>query len=186
MVLLFENAYWSIQQTTSDTRLWPRSTSQSYPMYHHKCTRKILFCLKQQNQWQRTSPQLYWVRGELYWWYNQNLNGFPACSHETCTVCTTSRHCLVCTNASSGELVSWQETISLNKLFMEGIAKEEQTVLVWLINTRVLLLSLQFDTFKAWTNDVAKVVEDSNIMVEDIDSLIGRLNHESYVIPVSR
>lgn len=89
-------------------------------------------------------------------------------------------------NASGGELVPQQEKISLDKLFVEGIPKEEQTVLGWLINTRLILISLLLNKFKAWTNNLAKVLEDSNIMVEDLDSLIGRLNKGSYVIPLSR
>ena len=93
---------------------------------------------------------------------------------------------LMCPNALGGESVPRREMKLLDKLHVEGIPKEEQNLLRWFINMRLLLLSLLFDKFKAWLNDLTKVLEDYNIMVEDLNSLTESLNHASYVIPLLR
>jgi len=61
-------------------------------------------------------------------------------------------------------------------------------VLGWNINTRLLILCLPIDKYKTWLTDIQNLIDDINhrISEQDLDSLIGRLNHAAYVIPLAR
>ena len=65
-----------------------------------------------------------------------------------------------------------------------------QIVLGWLINTRLLIICLPPDKFRAWSNDIrsvlgAQTANCCNISASALDSLIGRLTHASFVVPLA-
>jgi hypothetical protein len=73
-----------------------------------------------------------------------------------------------------------------DKLLAEGTPCEVMIVLGWLLDTRKLIVQLPFDKFVAWSQDVEAVVETKKVSHEELESLVGRLNHASFLIPLSR
>jgi hypothetical protein len=86
------------------------------------------------------------------------------------------------------EPIPRRDTLSKDKLEAEGAPAESQIVLGWRINTRLLSLQLPLDKFTAWSSDIVNILERADRVVtrKELESLIGRLNHASYVIPLSR
>ena len=76
--------------------------------------------------------------------------------------------------------------LSPSKLKAEGRPSEIQVCLGWGINTRTLMVFLPDDKFKAWRSDLVSIRIAKRATMEEIESLIGRLNHASYVVPLSR
>jgi hypothetical protein len=89
-------------------------------------------------------------------------------------------------HAGDAEPVPRRENISEPKLEAEGTPAELQIVLGWEMNTRVLLVILPFDKFIAWTSDISDTIRTTHITLGDLHTLVGRLNHAAYVIPLSR
>ena len=73
-----------------------------------------------------------------------------------------------------------------DKLAAEGRSAERQIVLGWEIRSREFIVALPRDKHYAWKEDLASVIERGEASREETESLIGRLNHASYVIPLSR
>jgi hypothetical protein len=84
------------------------------------------------------------------------------------------------------EPVPRRGNISGPKLVAEGTPAECQICLGWELNTRVLLITLPFDTFVAWTDDLSNAIRTRRTTLGDLHSLVGRLNHAAYVVPLSR
>jgi hypothetical protein len=74
----------------------------------------------------------------------------------------------------------------LPKLIAEGSPAELQLVLDWLLNTRKLLVSLPFDKFVAWSGDITAVIKAKRVLRDNLDSIIGRLNHAAAIMPLTR
>jgi hypothetical protein len=72
------------------------------------------------------------------------------------------------------------------KLAAEGRSAERQIVLGWEIRTREFTVALPRDKHHAWKEDLASVIARRHASRQETESLIGRLNHASYVIPLSR
>ena len=89
-------------------------------------------------------------------------------------------------HADKEEPIKRRPLLSQEKVEAEGAPAELQIVLGWSLNTRVLLLSLPLDKFLAWTDDIRSTLKKSRTSFEDLESLIGRLNHAAFVIPLSR
>mmetsp|Transcript_17988 Transcript_17988/g.27236 ORF Transcript_17988/g.27236 Transcript_17988/m.27236 type:complete len:236 (-) Transcript_17988:2083-2790(-) len=54
------------------------------------------------------------------------------------------------------------------------------------MNTQKLLLFLPTDKFLAWSQDLRETIASKVILLQDLDSMVGQLNHAAYVIPLSR
>ncbi len=89
-------------------------------------------------------------------------------------------------HAGDAEPVPRRENLSGPKLVAEGTPAELQIVLGWEMNTRLLLVILPFDKFVAWTSDINDAIQTRTITLGELHSLVGRLNHAAYVIPLSR
>jgi hypothetical protein len=76
--------------------------------------------------------------------------------------------------------------LSLEKLLREGAPSEIQIVLGWSLNTRRLLVALPDDKFTAWDSTLDEIIAARSCTKSSLDSLEGRLNHASYVIPLAR
>ena len=72
------------------------------------------------------------------------------------------------------------------KLAAEGRSSERQIVLGWEIRTREFTVALPRDKHHAWKEDLKSVIVRKEASRAETESLIGRLNHASYVIPLSR
>ena len=73
-----------------------------------------------------------------------------------------------------------------DKLAAEGRSSERQIVLGWEIRTRAFTVALPRDKHHAWKEDLESIISRKEASREETESLIGRLNHASYVIPLSR
>jgi hypothetical protein len=89
-------------------------------------------------------------------------------------------------HAGDDEPVPRRENLSGPKLVAEGTPAELQVVLGWELNTQLLLVLLPFDKFAAWTSDISDAIRTRTITLGELHSLVGRLNHAAYVIPLSR
>ena len=89
-------------------------------------------------------------------------------------------------HGGDAEPVPRRSILSGPKLAAEGTPAEVQIVLGWALNTRRLLLALPYDKFVAWSSDLAKVIRDKRATLEDLMTLVGRLNHAAHVIPLAR
>ena len=76
--------------------------------------------------------------------------------------------------------------LSPSKLKAEGRPAEIQICLGWGVNTRTMEVFLPEDKYKAWRSDLVRLRKKRTATLEEIESLIGRLNHASYVVPLSR
>ena len=72
--------------------------------------------------------------------------------------------------------------ISISKLKAEAALEETKILLGWKLNTRQLLVSLPFDKYKAWSNDIVEILQRESTTFNELDSLIGRLTHVSVIL----
>lgn len=72
------------------------------------------------------------------------------------------------------------------KMAAEGRPSEVQVVLGWELDTRKLQVALPVDKFRAWSEDIERIIRDGKASKEVLATAVGRLNHASYLIPLSR
>jgi len=72
------------------------------------------------------------------------------------------------------------------KLEAEGRSSETQIVLGWEIKTRPFIVSLPVDKYLAWDHDLSEVIQRGGCSIQELESMVGRLTHASYLIPLSR
>ena len=84
------------------------------------------------------------------------------------------------------EPVPRRSNLSGPKLAAEGTPAEVQIVLGWTLNTRRLSLALPYDKFVAWSSDLSQAIRDKRATLEQLMTLVGRLNHAAHVIPLAR
>ena len=89
-------------------------------------------------------------------------------------------------HAGNKEPVPRRENISPAKLEAEGAPAENQIVLGWEIETRIFIIRLPFDKYTAWICDLHVLIKSGETTIKALESIIGRLNHAAYVIPLSR
>jgi hypothetical protein len=63
---------------------------------------------------------------------------------------------------------------------------EVQIVLGWRIDTRRLEISLPDNKYQAWTGDVQQLIREGRCGLKELETLVGRLNHASYIMPNAR
>ena len=76
--------------------------------------------------------------------------------------------------------------LSAHKLAAEGSPAEVQTVLGWNVDTRRLIISLPDDKFLAWNGELTTITNEKGGSFHAVDSMVGRLNHASFVLPMAR
>ena len=84
------------------------------------------------------------------------------------------------------EPVPRKPLLAPDKLEAEGRSSEIQVVLGWEIRTRTFEVRLPHDKFAAWISDVQTVRLRQSVLQQDLESLVGRLNHAASIIPLSR
>ena len=86
----------------------------------------------------------------------------------------------------ANEPIPRRPILSQPKLLAEGSPAEIQVVLGWKIDTRRLLIALPDDKFTAWSEDLGQILSEPRCFYEDLDAMVGRLNHSSFVLPFAR
>ncbi|KAI2493346.1 hypothetical protein MHU86_21191 [Fragilaria crotonensis] len=89
-------------------------------------------------------------------------------------------------HAGESEPITRRPLLSMPKLLAEGSPAEIQIVLGWRLDTRRMLISLPDDKFVAWSEDLGRLISQPRCRYHDLDQLVGRLNHSSFVLPISR
>ena len=84
------------------------------------------------------------------------------------------------------EPIARRPILSLSKLEAEGSPAEVQIVLGWRINTRTLSVALPDDKYNAWVEDIQQFLKAGSCTFHEFEQLIGRLNHASFVMPITR
>jgi len=83
---------------------------------------------------------------------------------------------------SSDEIPRKEIIISLKKLSAEGTPSEVKIVLGWTINTRNLRIYLPEDKYKTWTQEISIILTTEKVKKNNMETLIGRLNHISLLM----
>jgi hypothetical protein len=103
----------------------------------------------------------------------------PSCPSR-CVFTTLRSH------AGDNKPVPHRQLLSPPKVAAEGAPTEIQIMLGWEMNTRCLLIGLPNDKFVAWIGDITDTLTLRRITFADLESLAGRINHTSFVIPLLR
>jgi hypothetical protein len=102
------------------------------------------------------------------------------------TAVAVTTHCIFWPIHPS-ETTFWTAIISLHKLADEGQVSEIKTIPIrWLINTRLLLISLPPNKHHAWTSKIQCLLAQGFTTKTDLETLLGRLNHIGYILPLAR
>ena len=86
---------------------------------------------------------------------------------------------------ATDEPVPRKETLPLSKLLPKGTPSEQMIVLGWLIDTCPLLLCLPQDKLEQWSKECIKLLAEPKTSRAALESLIGKIVHATYVIPLS-
>jgi hypothetical protein len=84
------------------------------------------------------------------------------------------------------EPVPRRPLLAPDKLAAEGTPREVQIVLGWTIDTRRMLVLLPRDKYLAWVGDLDETIGAGKATIGELQTLIGRLNHASFLVPLSR
>jgi hypothetical protein len=76
--------------------------------------------------------------------------------------------------------------LSMVKLMGEGRFQKTKTVLGWTLYTRQLLVSLSSDKFSLWSSDIRRHIIRGSLVATKLETLVGRLEHVGYLIPLMR
>jgi hypothetical protein len=63
---------------------------------------------------------------------------------------------------------------------------ECQIILGWIIDTCQLIIALPRNKFVAWTNAIKTLLNMEKITQKELETLIGRLNHAAFIIPLAQ
>jgi hypothetical protein len=77
------------------------------------------------------------------------------------------------------------ELTAEKKLIAESLLEEVKTTLGWLLDTRRLLISLTLDKYSEWAAAIIFILITESCGYDDLETLVGRLNHVCFVIPVA-
>jgi hypothetical protein len=87
---------------------------------------------------------------------------------------------------ASNESLDQDDILSLKKLLAEATPAERQTILGWIVDTRRLLIALPANKFKAWSASIGKLLQKDTVTHKEMETVIGRLNHAGFIIPMAR
>ena len=76
--------------------------------------------------------------------------------------------------------------LSMKKWLAEGQQSEEKIVLGWLINTRDFTVRLPADKYHSYTAQIRDITVAGQVNDDTLQSIIGRLERTSYVVPHAR
>jgi hypothetical protein len=68
----------------------------------------------------------------------------------------------------------------------KGVLSERLTILGWIINTRLLTITLPTKKYKNCSADLREIVKTKKVSFKKLESTVGRLNHAAGACPVMR
>ena len=92
----------------------------------------------------------------------------------------------LCRPLAPDEPIPRDDPLSLSKLIEEGTLAEQFVLLGWRVNLRLLILSLPRDKFLVWSQDIQLVIKNKHAPFQELDTLVGRLNHAATALPLAR
>ena len=95
-------------------------------------------------------------------------------------------HCTCRPHAGDLEPIPRRDLLSKPKLIAEGTPSEDATVLGWDLHTRSLTINLPTDKYDAWLQDLLTIIRTRTTSFDSLETLVGRLNHVAYIIPLAR
>ena len=93
---------------------------------------------------------------------------------------------IICRPLAPNEPIPRDDAVAEAKLLAEGGIEEVKTLLGWVFDSRRLLISLPDDKCHSWTADILDILISSEATYQELDTIIGRLNHVGYIIPTAR
>jgi len=87
---------------------------------------------------------------------------------------------------NDGEPLARDDLISIKKMLAEGTPSEVLPVLGWLVDTRRMEIKLPPDKAGLWSTDIKDLIVAGSASKQELETLIGRLNHVGYIIPLAR
>ena len=84
------------------------------------------------------------------------------------------------------ETLPRSDILNKTKLIAEGIPSEQKTFLGWNIDTRRMRLSLPKSKALRWINEIDKLLQNQKTKHKELESMLGKLNHAAFLIPLSR
>ncbi|MGL4352121.1 MAG: hypothetical protein ACRCT2_16490, partial [Plesiomonas shigelloides] len=84
------------------------------------------------------------------------------------------------------EMLHREDVLSLSKFKAEATPAECKIILGWLLNTRCLTIALPLHKVEAWSASILAILDRGRATYQDLDTLIGRLNHVGFIIPNAR
>ena len=91
-----------------------------------------------------------------------------------------------CCPLSTQEPTPQSHTISTSKLTAEGTIDEVKVILGCKYDTRSLVISLPDQKYFAWSHNLEQLLHKDTTSHNELDTIIGRLNHVAYVIPTAK
>jgi hypothetical protein len=87
---------------------------------------------------------------------------------------------------STSESLPRDVILSIKKFLAEARPSETKIVLGWLLDTRRMLLQLPPDKFSTWLAELHAIRKSPTASRQQMDQLLGRLNHSVIAIPLGR
>jgi len=84
---------------------------------------------------------------------------------------------------SVNEPMTRDPCLSLTKFLAEATPEEKKVILGWLLNTRSLMVSLPSNKVSGWSTSIRDLLSSGKATANELDTLIGRLNHLGFVVP---
>jgi hypothetical protein len=78
------------------------------------------------------------------------------------------------------------ELTAEKKLIAESLLEKVKTTLGWLLGTRRLLIGLTMEKFAAWSASIHFMVIVGACSYNNLETLVGRLNHICFIIPLAQ
>jgi hypothetical protein len=84
------------------------------------------------------------------------------------------------------EPVTRNELTAEKKLIAESLLEEVKTTLGWLLDTRRLIIGLTIEKFSTWSASIILMTIMEICSYDELETLVGRLNHVCFIIPLAR
>lgn len=84
------------------------------------------------------------------------------------------------------EPVPRNDILSKAKLLAEGMLSERKTFLGWIIDSRRMRIYLPNLKSLRWINELDSLLSSEKVKQKQLESMLGKLNHAAFIIPLSR